>query len=200
MAKIVLKAQERQGKKVREQKYDDSSSSVPSSREPGLNAKAFEVFREEFEAYKTHMNDGMDKMKKQFEEFKQSALVMSSTSQSDNSASVASLREILERHQTTMGTHEASLGNIRSEMEAFKRDHNAARETALTTIRSEVEMGCSVLGRGAEPPQFWVLLIWLEPGISHVTRVHYDATMCLPCIVCSILPVLHFLRFDLCVL
>ena len=23
----------------------------------------------------------------------------------------------------------------------------------------------SVLGRGAEPPQFWVLLIWLEPGI-----------------------------------
>ena len=61
-------------------------------------------------------------------------------------------------------------------------------------------LGCSVLGRGAEPPQFWVLLIWLEPGISHVTWVHYDATMCLPCIVCSILPVLHFLRFDLCVL
>ena len=30
-------------------------------------------------------------------------------------------------------------------------------------------MGCSVLGRGAEPPQFWVLLIWLEPGMSHVT-------------------------------
>ena len=61
-------------------------------------------------------------------------------------------------------------------------------------------MGCSVLGRGAEPSQFWVLLIWLEPGISHVTWVHYDATMCLPCFVCSILPVLHFLRFDLCVL
>ena len=61
-------------------------------------------------------------------------------------------------------------------------------------------LGCSVLGRGAEPPQFWVLLIWLEPGISHVTWVHYDATMCLPCFVCSILPVLHFLRFDLCVL
>ena len=61
-------------------------------------------------------------------------------------------------------------------------------------------MGCSVLGRGAEPPQFWVLLIWLEPGISHVTWVHYDATMCLACFVCSILPVLHFLRFDLCVL
>ena len=63
-----------------------------------------------------------------------------------------------------------------------------------------LHMGCSVLGRGAEPPQFWVLLIWLEPGISHVTWVHYDATMCLPCFVCSILPVLHFLRFDLCVL
>ena len=62
------------------------------------------------------------------------------------------------------------------------------------------DMGCSVLGRGAEPPQFWVLLIWLEPGISHVTWVHYDATMCFPCFVCSILPVLHFLRFDLCVL
>ena len=61
-------------------------------------------------------------------------------------------------------------------------------------------LGCSVLGRGAEPPHFWVLLIWLEPGISHVTWVHYDATMCLPCFVCSILPVLHFLRFDLCVL
>ena len=66
--------------------------------------------------------------------------------------------------------------------------------------RGTTSMGCSVLGRGAEPPQFWVLLIWLEPGISHVTWVHYDATMCLPCIVCSILPVLHFLRFDLCVL
>ena len=26
-------------------------------------------------------------------------------------------------------------------------------------------VGCVVLGRGAEPPQFWVLLIWLEPGI-----------------------------------
>ena len=61
-------------------------------------------------------------------------------------------------------------------------------------------LGCSVLGRGAEPPQFWVLLIWLEPGISHVTWVHYDATMCLACFFCSILPVLHLLRFDLCVL
>ena len=70
-------------------------------------------------------------------------------------------------------------------------------EAILNTIPS---VGCSVLGRGAEPPQFWVLLIWLEPGISHVTWVHYDATMCLPCFVCSILPVLHFLRFDLCVL
>ena len=65
---------------------------------------------------------------------------------------------------------------------------------------ADATMGCSVLGRGAEPPQFWVLLIWLEPGISHVTWVHYDATMCLPCFACSILPVLHFLRFDLCVL
>ena len=63
-----------------------------------------------------------------------------------------------------------------------------------------LRVGCSVLGRGAEPPQFWVLLIWLEPGISHVTWVHYDATMCLACFVCWILPVLHFLRFDLCVL
>ena len=64
---------------------------------------------------------------------------------------------------------------------------------------ADVVVGCSVLGRGAEPPQFWVLLIWLEPGISHVTWVHYDATMCLACFVCSRLPVLHFLRFDLCV-
>ena len=61
-------------------------------------------------------------------------------------------------------------------------------------------MACAVLGRGAEPPQFWVLLIWLDPGSSHVTWVHYDATMCLACFVCSILPVLHFLRFGLCVL
>ena len=72
-------------------------------------------------------------------------------------------------------------------------------------VEEEVEevvevVGCAVLGRGAEPPQFWVLLIWLEPGISHVTWVHYDATMCLACFVCSILPVLHFLRFGLCVL
>ena len=65
---------------------------------------------------------------------------------------------------------------------------------------SHLRLGCSVLGRGAEPPQFWVLLIWLEPGSSHVTWVHYDATMCLACFVCSVLPVLHFLRFDLCVL
>ena len=61
-------------------------------------------------------------------------------------------------------------------------------------------VGCSVPGRGAEPPQFWVLLIWLEPGISHVTWVHYDATMCLACFGCWILPVLQFLHFDLCVL
>ena len=61
-------------------------------------------------------------------------------------------------------------------------------------------VGCAVLGRGAEPPQFWGLLIWLEPGLSHVTWVHYDATMCLACLICSILPVLHFLRFGLFVL
>ena len=74
-------------------------------------------------------------------------------------------------------------------------------ERAKSHVREELgSMGCSVLGRGAEPPQFWVLLIWLEPGISHVTWVHYDTTMCLACFVCSILPVLHFLRFDLCVL
>ena len=42
--------------------------------------------------------------------------------------------------------------------------------------------------------------IWLEPGLSHVTWLHYDATMCLPCLVCSVLPVLHFLRFGLFVL
>ena len=57
----------------------------------------------------------------------------------------------------------------------------------------EVTMECAVLGRGAEAPQFWGLLIWLEPGLSHVTWVHYDATMCLACLVCSILLVLHVL-------
>ena len=65
---------------------------------------------------------------------------------------------------------------------------------------ADIAVGCAVLGRGAEPTQFWVLLIWLEPGISHVTWVHYDATMCLACLVCSVLPVLHFLRFGLFVL
>ena len=82
----------------------------------------------------------------------------------------------------------------------FSGDLLEGSNRVLKDIWSSFCVGCSVLGRGAEPPQFWVLLIWLEPGISHVTRVHYDATMCLPCIVCSILPVLHFLRFDLCVL
>ena len=42
--------------------------------------------------------------------------------------------------------------------------------------------------------------LWLEPGLSRVTWVHYDATMCLACLVCSISPVLHFLRFGLFVL
>ena len=85
--------------------------------------------------------------------------------------------------------------------EALREAQEGRRKAEVEVAQLRVEVvGCSVLGRGAEPPQFWVLLIWLEPGISHVTRVHYDATMCLPCIVCSILPVLHFLRFDLCVL
>ena len=74
------------------------------------------------------------------------------------------------------------------------------RSKMLRQVNEHLILGCSVLGGGAEPHQFWVLLIWLEPGISHVTWVQYDATMCLPCFVCSILPVLHFLQFDLCVL
>ena len=40
-----------------------------------------------------------------------------------------------------------------------------------------LSMGCAVLGRGAESPRFWRLSIWLEPGLSHVTWVHNDATM-----------------------
>ena len=97
-------------------------------------------------------------------------------------ASAAGVRYLLAGAQAWHAQAEACAG------------HMLAVSTGLRMV------GCSVLGRGAEPPQFWVLLIWLEPGISHVTWVHYDATMCLPCIVCSILPVLHFLRFDLCVL
>ena len=54
-------------------------------------------------------------------------------------------------------------------------------------------VGCTVVGRGVEPPQCWWLLLWLEPGPSHVTWVHYDASMCLACLICSVLPVLHFL-------
>ena len=61
-------------------------------------------------------------------------------------------------------------------------------------------VGCAILGRGAEPPQFGGLLIWLEPGLSDVTWVHYDAIMCLACLVCLVLPVLHFLRCGLFVL
>ena len=53
-------------------------------------------------------------------------------------------------------------------------------------------MRCSRAWCG-KPPQFWGLLIWSEPGLSHVTWVHYDATMCLACLVCWVLPVLHFL-------
>ena len=83
---------------------------------------------------------------------------------------------------------------------AGHRWHCFRRGGAAACWKRGPSLGCSVLGRGAEPPQFWVLLIWLEPGISHVTWVHYDVTMCLRCFVCSILPVLHFLRFDLCVL
>ena len=70
---------------------------------------------------------------------------------------------------------------------------SCSAEIGPTKKATSLGVGCSVLGRGAEPPQFWLLLIWLEPGISHVTWVHYDATMCLPCFLCSILPVLHFL-------
>ena len=51
-----------------------------------------------------------------------------------------------------------------------------------------------------EPPQFGGLSIWPEPGLSRVTWVHYDATMCLARLVCSILLVLHFLGFGLFVL
>ena len=75
---------------------------------------------------------------------------------------------------------------------AFKRCHGAVAHMNLlvawrlhavfivfvrTRLMWSLRMGCSVLGRGAEPPHIWVLLIWLEPGISHVTWVHYDATM-----------------------
>ena len=92
--------------------------------------------------------------------------------------------------------------------EEEKRRKKAEEEKAEKVMQSALSvslqvlciLGCSVLGRGAEPPEFWVLSIWLEPGISHVTWVHYDATMCLACFACSILPVLHFLRFDLFVL
>ena len=94
-----------------------------------------------------------------------------------------------------------SMGSRRSTVALSPADIlNVPDKELVDQFDRALGMGCSVLGRGAEPPQFWVLLIWLEPGISHVTWVHYDATMCLPCFVCSILPVLHFLRFDLCVL
>ena len=92
------------------------------------------------------------------------------------------------------------MGTMTGDIISALRADRAAERPAEASSGPEPSMGCSVLGRGAEPPQFWVLLIWLEPGISHVTWVHYDATMCLACFVCSILPVLHLLRFDLCVL
>ena len=61
-------------------------------------------------------------------------------------------------------------------------------------------VACAVLGRGGEPPRFWGLSIWPPPGLSHVTWVHYDATMCLACLICWVLLVLYFLRFGLLVL
>ena len=85
-----------------------------------------------------------------------------------------------------MEAHEKDLRRVLSELDK----HNmVCKPTKASLSVKEVEfaghvvghVGCSVLGRGAEPPQFWVLLIWLEPGISHVTWVHYDATMCLAC-------------------
>ena len=44
----------------------------------------------------------------------------------------------------------------------------ASSSAAIVPAQSmePTSVGCSVLGRGAEPPQFWVLLIWLEPGIT----------------------------------
>ena len=69
--------------------------------------------------------------------------------------------------------------------------------TAGCSGLGSIPMGCVVLGRGAEAPRLGGLSIWLEAGLSHVTWVHYDATMCLPCPVCSVLLVLHFLRFGL---
>ena len=90
---------------------------------------------------------------------------------------------------------EVAPGVLEQIREAHKREVEAMQQSHTAEL-----MGCAVLGRGAEPPQFWVLLIWLEPGLSHVTWVHYDATMCLACLVCSVLPVLHFLQFGLCVL
>ena len=112
---------------------------------------------------------------------------------------------------SSMVSCELSFGDEANEYEEFPPTQLSEKGDVFASLAEGVNeyrdaafaappMGCSVLGRGAEPPQFWVLLIWLEPGISHVTWVHYDATMCLPCFVCSILPVLHFLRFDVCVL
>ena len=81
----------------------------------------------------------MDKMKKQLAVSKQPELVISSSLESDNSAAAASLQKLLEGYQTTMGTQETSFEHMRSELEAFKRGQNAAQETSLTTIFSEVE-------------------------------------------------------------
>ena len=116
-------------------------------------------------------------------------------------------RRLVSEDMLPQGTESPGKGTVVSEdfiADAIdtSRNKGSVASDALSIAESVdiLALGCAVLGRGAEPPQFWVLLIWLEPGISHVTWVHYDATMCLACLVCSVLPVLHFLRFGLFVL
>ena len=114
------------------------------------------------------------------------------------------------RRRTELGTLSKTLPHVIHQMprkethgeimrhcdsEQIKQEHPSPAGNLLSL--GPLAIGCAALGCGAEPPppQFWGLSIWLEPGLSRVTWVHYDATMCFACLVRSVLPVWHFLRF-----
>ena len=97
------------------------------------------------------------------------------------------------RSSPLLRTASTSILSWAASTSAFCLHPSASFRAPLTVSSWWPSLGCAVLGRGAEPPQNLGLLLWLEPGLSHVTWVHYDATMCLACLVCSVLPVLHFL-------
>ena len=71
------------------------------------------------------------------------------------------VHQILPDHLQTLSTPPALLFRVASQA-------NWSVQSCVRFSNRSVNMGCAVLGRRAEPPQFFGLLIWLEPGLSHV--------------------------------